>query len=112
VLLVAGFVYAKLASCGAVAPASIHEVFQMRRAVTVGNSPFLLVFWGARSDASLDGISKTHGYTELLLPFSITFAHWSQYLSMTAIPLPTSNKASFVAGWPQSRHALGLSETL
>jgi hypothetical protein len=46
-LLVAGFVYAKLASCGAVAPASIHEVFQMRRAVAVGNSSFLLIFWSA-----------------------------------------------------------------
>jgi hypothetical protein len=46
-LLVAGFVYAKLASCGAVTPASIHEVFQMRHAVAVCYSPFLLVFWSA-----------------------------------------------------------------
>jgi hypothetical protein len=39
-------------------------------------------------------------------------AHGSQYLSTSAIPLPTSNRASFVAGWPQLLHALGLVERL
>lgn len=31
---------------------------------------------------------------------------------MTAMPLPTSNKASFVAGWPQFLHALRLERLL
>src|SRR5213593_1676428 len=55
---------------------------------------------------------KLIGYTELLLLFSIVFAHSSQYLSISAIPSPTSNKASFVAGWSQSLHTLGLFERL
>jgi hypothetical protein len=59
-LLVASLVYAELASFGAVAPASVHEIFKMRHAVPVGDGPLLLILWGARSNARLDGVSETH----------------------------------------------------
>lgn len=94
------------------APTSIHEIFKMRCTISIGNCPFLLIFWSAWSNTRLDRVSKTHGYTELLLLFSTASAHWSQYLSTTAIPLPTSNNASLVAGWPQSWHALAVFERL
>lgn len=44
----------------------------------------------------------------MLLSSSTVFAQLSQYLSTTAIPLPTLNRASFVAGWPQLLQFLGL----
>jgi len=81
----------------------------MWRAVAVVDGPFLLVFWGAGANSGLDRIPETHVYAGLLFTVS---THWSQYLSMTAIPLPTSNKASFVASWPHSLHVLRMFETL
>jgi len=81
----------------------------MWRAFAVSDCPFLLVFWGARANAWLDGVSKTQEAEPL---FSTVFAQGSQYLSTTAIPLPTSNRASFVAGWPQLLHNAGLLERL
>jgi hypothetical protein len=105
-LLVATLVHAELASCRAMAPASIHEKLKMLGAFSVCDSPFLFILWSAGSDSSLDGVSKTQSYAPFLL--SITFAHKSQYLSIRAMPLPTSKSASFVAGWPQCLHGLGL----
>jgi hypothetical protein len=43
-----------------VAPAAVHEIFEVRRAVAIAHRPFLLIFRGARADAWLNGVSETH----------------------------------------------------
>jgi len=92
-----------------VTPASIHEIFKVKSTLSVSNCPFLIVFWSSGANARLDSVSKTQEVEPLL---STVFAHGSQYLSTTAIPLPTSKRASFVAAWPQLLHIAGLLERL
>jgi hypothetical protein len=60
-------IYTKLASCATVAPASIHEILEMRSTIAVCNSSFLLVFRSAITSARLHRVSKIQGYAELLL---------------------------------------------
>jgi hypothetical protein len=43
-----------------VAPAAVHEIFEVRRAVAIAYRPFLLIFRRARADAWLNGVSETH----------------------------------------------------
>src|SRR5215211_1434683 len=83
------FVYPDLASCATVAPASIHEILEMRSTIAVCNSSFLLIFRSARTSARLHSVSKTQGYAEFLsCACTTSSAHLLQYLSITDISFP------------------------
>jgi len=59
-------------------------------------------FWLARSH-----IGPSFYRTQCLFDYFVFFTHVSQYFSTRIIPLPTSNKASWVALTPQVTQILG-----
>ncbi|MCI0559724.1 MAG: hypothetical protein MN733_14640 [Nitrososphaera sp.] len=49
-LPVAVFVNSSPAFCPVMTPAAIHKIFEMTETVSVGDSPFLAILWGRRTN--------------------------------------------------------------
>jgi len=92
-------------------PAAIHEILKMGRAIAVTDGTFLTIFWRSSGRARYWGKPGTQGWPEPRLVSSV-LAHSPQYRSMSMISLPTSNRASAVAGCPQLLHAFGFVDWL